>query len=142
MKKNIAVGVFLLIVSHLSWAQDVETPEPMALQGIMKKMGQNMGVIAEEISKENWKTIEGVALEIAEHPTPPFSEKIKIMAFAGSNITYFKEYDAITHKTATRLAETARMGQGDEVIELFSELQKSCLACHQMFRESFKTHFY
>jgi len=137
--KLLTVSVLLMVSGQLFAA---ETAEPLVLQKIMRDMGENMQLIADGISREDWKLVEENALLVADHPPPPLSEKIRIMAFAGSNISQFKEHDGKTHNAARTLSETAARQDGYAVIADFATLQNSCLMCHQDFRESFKEYFY
>ncbi|MBE9564814.1 MAG: cytochrome C, partial [Proteobacteria bacterium] len=56
----------------------------------MRDMGKNMQVIADGISREDWKLIEKTAPLIADHPQPPISEKVRILAFVGTDVSKFK----------------------------------------------------
>lgn len=120
-----------------SWAA-----EPLALQGIMKDMGRNMQVIVDGLSREDYALVERAALAIAEHPQPPFGEKMRILGFAGGDAPRFKVFDSETHDNAMALAKASAGGKGAESIEAFRKLQSSCLACHQAFRKPFRKHFY
>lgn len=141
--KALTAGVVLLMTCGQSFAETpVETDEPMVLQKIMRDMGKNMQLIADGISREDWKLVEQNALLVADHPQPPLSEKVRIMAFAGADISQFKKHDGKTHDAARTLSEAAVREDGYAVIADFATLQNSCLMCHQHFRESFKEHFY
>ena len=118
------------------------TPEPLALQKIMKDMGKNMQVIADGISREDWKLIEKTAPLIADHPQPPVGEKVKILAFVGTDVSKFKGYDGKTHAAAQILGESAAREDGYAIISDFATLQNTCLMCHQIFRKNFQEHFY
>lgn len=144
MKKKSLVAVLVLLMSaSQSFAEmTAEVAEPLVLQKIMRDMGRNMQLIANGISREDWKLVEENALLVADHPQPPLSEKVRILAFAGTNISKFKEHDGRTHSAARTLSETAARQDGYAVIADFATLQNSCLMCHQRFRESFKEHFY
>ncbi len=119
-----------------------ETVEPLMLQKIMRDMGRNMQLIVDGISREDWKQVEKNALLVADHPQPPLSEKVRIMAFAGTNISKFKKHDGETHDAARTLAESAAREDGYAIIADFAVLQNNCLMCHQRFRKSFVEHFY
>ncbi len=108
----------------------------------MKTMGQDMQNILAAINKENWSAIKQAAINIAEHPKPPFTEKVRILSFIGTDIGQFKKFDTITHDTAMELVKLAEQENGNAIIDKFAELQKSCLDCHQSFLKSFQTHFY
>ena len=56
-------------------ASGVHAAEPLALQKIMKDLGNNMQVITDGISRGDWALVEKTAPLIADHPQPPFSEK-------------------------------------------------------------------
>lgn len=116
--------------------------EPLALQGIMKEMGRNMQVIVDGLSREDYAQVEKAALAIAEHPQPPFGEKMRILGFVGGDAPRFKVFDGETHDNATALANAARSGGGEGAIAAFHKLQSSCLACHQTFRKPFVAHFH
>lgn len=138
-KKSLIAVIVLLMAAGQSFA---ESSEPLVLQNIMRDMSKNMQQIAGGISREDWKLVEKNALMIADHPQPPLTEKVRIMAFAGTNISKFKEHDGRTHNAARTLSETAARQDGYAVIADFATLQNTCLMCHQRFRESFKEHFY
>jgi len=137
---------FILIASSFNalagaWS-DSNSTESLALRKIMSDMGKNMQVITDGISREDWKLVEKAALQLAEHPQPPFTEKIRILSFVGSDVSIFKEHDKKTHDTAIALGGAAAEEDGSRVISVFSSLQNTCLTCHQRFRKSFQEHFY
>ena len=121
---------------------DIGSTEPLALRKIMSDMGKNMQAITDGISHENWKQVKKTALQIADHPQPPFTEKIRILSFVGSDVSKYKEYDQKTHDTAITLSQAATEKDAYKVISEFSSLQNNCLACHQSFRKSFLEYFY
>ena len=55
-------------------------------------MGKNIQTIADGISREDWELIEKTTSQIADHPQPPLTEKIRIMAFVGMDASKFKGY--------------------------------------------------
>ncbi len=149
MKKNRTVaitlfaGLTILAVTGPTVAETAATPaEPLMLRKIMQDMGKEMGVIAEAISREEWQQVERSAMQIADHPRPPMSERAKIMALFGKDMARFKGYDTVTHDTARELAGLAVKKDADAVISTFAKLQSSCLECHRNFRKPFQEHFY
>jgi len=144
--RRILYAVFLIIATNYKLLAEVTpnsiTDKPLALRKIMSDLGENMQVITDGISRENWKLVEKTASQIADHPQPPFVERIKILSFVGSNVNQFKGYDNKTHNAAIALDKAARRKDGHKVITAFSILQNTCLACHQKFRKSFQEHFY
>ena len=124
------------IIMTCSQAFSETAPEPLALQKIMRDMGKNMQVIADGISREDWKLIEKTATLIADHPQPPLNEKIRILTYVGTDVSKFKSHDGKTHEAARVLEESAARKDGYAIIADFATL------CHQSFRKSFQEHFY
>ena len=149
MKKNhtIAITLFaglaVLAASGSAVSETAPGPsEPLALRKIMQDMGKEMAAIAEAVSREEWQQVEKSALLIADHPRPPMSERMKIMALFGKDMARFKGYDTKTHDTARELAKLAAQKDAPAVISTFATLQSSCLECHRNFRKPFQEHFY
>lgn len=116
--------------------------EPLALQKIMADIGSNMEIIVHGIAREEWQLVEQAADKVANHPTPPMSDKLRIVSFVGTDMATFKSLDSKTHDSAIILGQEAAKKEGAKVIAQFADLQNTCLACHQRFRQAFKTHFY
>lgn len=116
--------------------------EPLALRKIMQDLGHDMEAVTGAISREDWAAIARLAPRIARHPQPPAGEKLRILAFAGSNAGAFRAHDERTHDAAVALQKAAAHGDGASVIATFATLQNTCLACHQAFRSSFVEHFH
>jgi cytochrome c556 len=151
MKQHYLLTIYLPIiflvfitnkVAHAEDKQKNETTEALELQTIMSDLGKQMQKITDGISKEDWALVRESAINIADHPQPPLSEKIKILSFVGTNISTFKAYDTKTHNAAIILSKSAIEKDGNKIITNFSILQKTCLACHQQFRQLFREHFY
>ncbi|PLY14580.1 MAG: cytochrome C [Sedimenticola sp.] len=132
----------ILVAFYTAGVHSDPIAEPLALHGIMEQMGERMQAITDGISRQEWQQVEQSAREIAEHPQPPFGEKLRILSFAGSRVTDFKQYDGETRQVAKELALLAGEQNGSAVIIAFSTLQTSCLVCHQKFRGDFQRHFY
>jgi len=118
------------------------TAEPMELRRIMQEIGKNMQAVTDAIAREEWGRVAENALRIAEHPQPPMGERVRVLAFAGSDAGRFKGFDEQTHHAAKAVEQAAESGDGQAVIASFATLQNSCLACHQTFRKPFVEHFY
>lgn len=123
-------------------ASGAHAAEPLALQKIMKNLGENMQLITDGISREDWGQVAKTALLITDHPQPPLAEKMRIMRFVGANIGKFKAYDGETHGQAQALGKAAQAKDGPGVILAFHKLQTSCYTCHSEFRKPFVGHFY
>jgi cytochrome c556 len=136
--------IFNLLASSclLFAAGSVHAAEPLALQQIMKDLGKNMQVITDGISRGDWELVEKTAPLIADHPQPPFGEKMRIMGFVGTNMAKFKTYDGETHDQALAIGKAARAKDRPGVILAFQKLQTSCYNCHSEFRKPFVAHFY
>lgn len=137
-----AASVLLTGFHAQAWADGDDQAKPLELHWIMQKLGNNMQAVTNAISHEDWQLVAKIAPQIAEHPEPPALEKIRILAFMGTEMSEFKGYDEKTHRAARALEEVAARNDGQAVIEAFANLQKSCLACHQSYRKAFVEHFY
>jgi len=114
----------------------------MQLRRIMQDLGKNMQTVTDGISREDWGLVIETAPLIADHPQPPFTERVRVLGFIGSNAGKFRGYDKQTHQAARDLEQAATQEDGQMVIAAFARLQNSCLDCHQSFRKPFLEHFY
>lgn len=140
----IKIAVITTLACGLSAAAAADTAahEPMGLRTIMQDLGRDMMTVTDSIAREDWTRVAQIAPRIAEHPEPPLQERMRIVAFMGSDLERFKSYDTQTHQAAHAMAMAAAHGDGPAVIEAFASVQKGCLACHQAFRKSFVNHFH
>jgi hypothetical protein len=137
LKVTFFAGMSLLLMNTQTLAG-----EPLALQKIMADIGSNMELVVHGIAREEWDVVVQAADKVANHPTPPMADKMRILSYVGTDMGTFKSLDAKTHDAAVVLGELAAKKDGVKVIEQFATLQNTCLACHQRFRQSFKAHFY
>jgi len=138
----IAASVFIAGIYSHAWADEDTEVKPLELKRIMQELGRSMQTISDAISREDWALVAKIAPQIAEHPEPPVIEKMRILTFIGTNMGTFESHDEITHQAARALEQVAARNDGQGVITAFANLQSSCLACHQSFRQSFVEHFY
>ncbi|MDD3814064.1 MAG: cytochrome c [Desulfocapsaceae bacterium] len=139
----LTVGFTVTMTSHPAFTETADTAvEPLVLRKIMRELGKNMQQISDSIARENWALITKIALRIADHPKPPLTEKIRILAFIGSDAGKFRDYDEKTHQAGQELRRAAMQEDRTEVISAFATLQESCVTCHQSFRKSFQENFY
>lgn len=136
----LATSSALALIPALAHADD--RSEPLALRGIMQGLKRDMQTITGAIAEEDWKTIVELAPKIATHPEPPLGEKMRVMAYLGTDAAKFKDFDAQTHQAAQALETAAKQADGAGVVAAFAKMQSTCLACHQSFRASFVSHFY
>lgn len=122
-------------------AADDDKGASLVLREIMKDLGKDMQIVTDGISREDWALVAETAPRIADHPQPPMGERLRILAFVGSDAGRFKEYDKQTQQAARILGEAAAREDGMAVISAFASLQETCLACHQQFRKPFQEHF-
>ena len=136
------LGTFLARASSQAWADSATEANPLELRKIMRELGKNMKTVTDGISREDWALVARIAPQLAEHPQPPMGEKMRILAFVGTDAAKFKGHDEKTHQAARALEEAAARNIGARVIAAFATLQNSCLDCHQYFRKPFVEHFY
>ncbi len=139
---TIALSVALATATTGLGAQSAEAAKPMALRTVMEKLGRNMQTVTGAISREEWALVAELAPKIAKHAEPPLAEKMRILAWLGTDAGKFRGFDGQVHDAATAMGDAAKRGDGQTVIAAFSKTQQSCLACHQSFRQSFVEQFY
>ncbi|MFA7523341.1 MAG: cytochrome c [Halothiobacillaceae bacterium] len=118
-----------------------ENATPQRFLEIMNALGEDMVEITRGITSEDWMQVAEHAEAIANHPRPPMSERARILAFAGSDMATFRQFDQETHQAAEALADEAAGGDGEAIIAGFSRLQNGCLSCHAQFRSAYRDHF-
>jgi len=114
----------------------------MELRHIMQEMERGMLAITQAIAREEWGAVAARAPFIANHPQPSMGERLRILGYFAAESGRFKQYDSETHRAAMALQESALRRDGAVVIDDFARLQKSCLECHQRYRQKFVEHFY
>lgn len=137
-----ALTVVLLASAAPFCAQAAEPAAPMALRSVMNQLGRDMQAVTGAISTEDWALVARLAPDIARHPEPPLSEKMRILAWLGTEAGRFRGFDGEVHDAAVAMGEAATRGDGQAVIAAFAKVQQGCLACHQSFRKPFTEHFY
>lgn len=136
------LGATMIASSPPTLAAGEDRVEALELRLIMQALGKEMQVVTDAISREDWLRVADTAPRIADHPQPPFGEKLRILTFIGSDVSRFKRLDKQTNQAAKKLEQAAMRGDGQAIIASFAALQNSCLACHQNFRKPFVEHFY
>ncbi len=137
-----ALPIALAATATTSLAHAAPEAAPMALLGVMQKLGQDMQAVTGAIALEDWARVAELAPGIARHAEPPPEEKARIIGWLGPRAGNFRGYDAQTHEAATVMGEAASRSDGKAVIAAFAQIQQSCLGCHQEFRQPFLEHFY
>lgn len=139
---TMALSMALATFATALAAQSTEAAKPMALRGVMQKLGTDMQSVTAAISKEEWARVAELAPQIAQHAQPPLSEKMRILGWLGADAGKFRSLDGQLHDDAVAMGEAAQRSDGPAVIAAFAKTQQSCLACHQSFRQSFVEQFY
>lgn len=142
MLRCMLAGGFLFALSAGASAETAEESKEMALRKIMKDLGGNMQTVTNGILMEDWQLVEKTAPLISDHPQPPMSEKLRIMAFIGMDMGKFKGYDTKVHEAADSMGQAAKAKDGAAVIAAFNSVQTACYGCHKDFRRRFLQHFY
>lgn len=139
---TITIVVALLILIATSRVQAAEFEKRMVLHNVMQQLGRDMQAVTGAISEEDWGLVAQLAPKIGRHSEPPLTEKMRILAWLGTDAGKFRGFDGQVQDAATTMGEAATHGDGQEVIIAFSKLQERCLSCHQEFRKPFQEHFY
>lgn len=116
--------------------------KPMVLRSVMQQLGRDTQSVTAAISRADWTRVVELASRIAHHSEPPLSEKMRILAWLGTDAGKFRGFDEGTHEAAQAMGQAAERGDGKAVIQSFARMQESCLACHQAFRKPFVERFY
>ncbi len=141
-KLMLAGGLLFAAAAGAAAETGAGAAKELALKKIMKDLGGNLQVVTDAISREDWALVEKTAPLIADHPQPPLTEKLRIIAFMGTDMGKFKNYDGEVHKAAESLGEAAKANDGQAVLSAFTAVQTACYGCHRDFRRQFLQHFY
>lgn len=146
MKKHrtgrVIAAALLIFATTAIGAEPPTTAKPLALRGVMQKLGSDLQAVAGAIAREDWDKVAALAPQIAEHDQPPLTEKVRILAWLGGDALKFRGFDHQTHEAAAAMGTAARQRDGQAVIAAFARVQQGCLGCHQGYRKAFVGHFY
>jgi hypothetical protein len=118
-----------------------EPAKPMILRSVMQQLDRDMQAATAAIAREGWPKVVELAPKIGNHPAPPLGEKLRILAWLGTDAGKFRGYDTEVREASAAMGEAATRGDGQAVIAGFAKVQQGCLGCHQAFRKSFVAHF-
>lgn len=136
-----AVTLVFAAISTVQAAEEQPT-KALTVRDVMQQLGRDMQAVTGAIAMEDWKLVAELAPKIADHAEPPLKEKMRVMAWLGTDVPKFRGHDSRVHSAAVTMKEAAERDDGQAVIVAFSRVQQNCLACHQSFRQSFRQHFY
>ncbi len=126
--------------------QPPETAEaetaPATLLSIMRELGELLQHTAGAIALGQWDDVDAAARRIADHPTPAFAEKARVMRAVGAGAGRFRAHDRAVHDAALVLADAARRRDAAAAIGAFADVQSGCLECHQAFRDDIRRHLH
>ena len=136
-----ATGFLLLWTVAAPVARAAAPSAPDSLRSVMAQLGRDMQATSLAIVNEDWPAVARLAPKIANHPEPPLSQKVRILAWLGSNAGKFRGYDMQAHDAAQAMGAAAARSDGDAVIDAYARTQRACLGCHRNFRSDFISHF-
>ena len=147
-KLLLAISLVILTTANFSIANDIvssaavssNTTKEKAPEGSLKLVMQGLLKNTQELTaamlNEDFALIVTKADNIAEHPAPSMSTRIKIMKAMGSDMAKFKENDEIVHKAALDIMTNAQQKNINGVGENFKKMIGGCLSCHSQFKGS------
>ncbi len=94
--KTSLLGIVAILFSASSgtWADANDSGiKPLVFRTIMQELNKNMQTVTDAISRGDWNQVAKTAPLIADHPQPPLAEKVRILSFAGSDVSKFKNFD-------------------------------------------------
>jgi hypothetical protein len=118
-----------------------DAPKPMVLRGVMQQLDRDMQAVTAAIAREDWPKVAELAPKIGNHPVPPLGEKLRILAWLGTDAGKFRSFDTGVREASAAMGEAATRGDGQAAIAGFAKVQQACLGCHQAFRKPFVEHF-
>ncbi|MCE5233403.1 MAG: cytochrome C [Mizugakiibacter sp.] len=136
-----ALAACLALANLPAVADGADAREPPALRGIMLDLDGARQAIADGIAREDWRAVAEAARRIAEHPQPPLAEKMRILAFVGSDAGRFRGYDRQAREAARAIGKAARRQDRPAAAAAFAAMQDACIACHATFRKPFQERF-
>jgi hypothetical protein len=140
----IAASVILASACGTALAQNVKAQpdNALALRHIMQDLEKNTQAIGHGIEEKDWPLVAKLAALIADHPTPPLGEKVRILTYLGTDALAFRGLDKEAQAAATAIQKAAGKEDGPGVIAAFGKMQAACMACHNSYRAPFLQHFY
>lgn len=75
-----------------------------------------------------------LAEAIADHPTPPMGERMRILAKMGEDAPRFRAADRKVHEHAKELAVAAEQEDMLQVLHFYHRLMQGCVDCYSEFR--------
>lgn len=124
-------------------AQSRTAEQPAATQGEERPdLSEIMVGLSEEADRlnaglwaEDFDTIAAAADAIANHPNVSDADRALIQAALGPDFAEFVKGDQRVHETGLALSEAATAQNLEEVLALYAQLQRECVACHKSFRD-------
>lgn len=140
----VVAGLVLALASGVALAQDVKAQPDSALvlRHIMQDLDKNTRAISHGIEEKDWPLVAKLAALIADHPTPPLGEKVRILTYLGTDALAFRGLDKDAEAAAASVQKAAEKEDGSGVIAAFGRMQSACMACHESYRAPFLQHFY
>ena len=146
--RTLSAGLIMAVL--LACPSHAQTPAAAAaaaadsmpgLRGVMQQLGRHMQAVAGAIATEDWPQVAKLASQVADHPEPPITEKVRVLSWLGTDAVKFRGFDQRVGAAAGEMGDAAKRGDGPAVIAAFAKVQQACLGCHQGYRASFKQHF-
>ncbi|MFO7592516.1 MAG: hypothetical protein R6X15_00535 [Pseudomonadota bacterium] len=105
-----------------------------AMKEIMLDLSDGMTQINAGIWREDYQGVAAGAASIAEHPMPPFLQRIKLLAELGGDSSAFMRADDAMREAALDLKKAAMSERTDEVLVNYKVLHQRCVDCHSWYR--------
>jgi len=113
-----------------------EAPDPTKLKYIMQEMIVNTQLLTKGIFYEDYQQIMQAAKNIADHPEPGLTSKVKLMNYMGKEMVEFKKLDTFVHDTAIKISNAAQQKNMPEIITEYHTLIDGCQSCHTNYKQS------
>ncbi|GAA6173684.1 hypothetical protein NBRC116592_33540 [Colwellia sp. KU-HH00111] len=138
LKKTLVISSLLVLTGLSNTLQANNTDLIQAKEGSLKQVMQGLLIDTQQLTKamlmEDFKTIETLANNIANHPKPSLATRMTLMKAMGKEMANFKSNDDVVHGAAVAMAKNANQQDLKAIAENFQTMIGGCISCHSEFK--------
>lgn len=138
LTKTLVISSLLVLTGLSNTLQANNTDLIQAKEGSLKQVMQGLLIDTQQLTKamlmEDFKTIETLANNIANHPKPSLATRMTLMKAMGKEMANFKSNDDVVHGAAVAMAKNANQQDLKAIAENFQTMIGGCISCHSEFK--------
>lgn len=138
LKKTLVISSLLVLTGLSNTLQANNTDLIQAKEGSLKQVMQGLLIDTQQLTKamlmEDFKTIETLANNIANHPKPSLATRMTLMKAMGKEMANFKSNDDVVHGAAVAMAKNANQQDLKAIAKNFQTMIGGCISCHSEFK--------